>query len=281
MRIDLHVHMKRYYQLADIRRILRQRRLDGIAVTNFWDINFAKWLRQRLPEFLILVGKEVVTRGSGHILAVGIEEEVPDFRSPAETIALIHEQQALAILPHPFLFSNSITPLGDNAHLPFDAIEIFNYRAGPFLWPNSLAWLLLRHRHVPLVANTDSKSLATIGNCYNEVNGRSRDELFSQIRQGNVRRHTRMEWPSPAWFRRTLPYLAMRQGFGACGVCGGEIRVSMRKNSYNCVACGKRRITRIQCRQQPHYICKRCRTRRDFTPEALHAYRLAHGLDME
>jgi predicted metal-dependent phosphoesterase TrpH len=56
-----------------------------------------------------------------------------------ETIRRIHSQGGAAIMAHPYLGWNSIWPHGRARHLPFDAIEIFNFRCGPLLWPNFFA----------------------------------------------------------------------------------------------------------------------------------------------
>ena len=277
MKLDFHVHIRRDVRLSALRAVLRARKLDGIAITNFWDIAFAKWLQARLPEYFILVGKEVSTLG-GHILAIGLERDVPDHLDPEETFSQIHDQGGLAIIPHPFLLSNTFMPVGHNANLDFDAIEVFNYRAGPFLWPNSVARAVLRRSAKPLLANTDSKKIDTIGLCYNDIPGRSREEIFANLRAGRVQRHTALQWPSRRWATDLIRMTLFSHKNTDCSVCGEELRFHFKKARLVCLLCGKVRDSHVSCKVEPHFVCKACRTRRDYAVERILRYRERKGI---
>lgn len=278
LKLDLHVHIKRFHRLADIRRRLKITGLDGFAVTNFWEIEFARWLQRRLEDALILIGKEINAR-EGHILGIGLQENIPDYRSAEETIAHIHDQGGVAVLPHPFLGVSSIPPIGRFAHLPVDGIEIFNYRAGPFLWPNTLAWLLTRTRTAALLANSDAKRVDMIGRCYNRIPGRSVPEVLAHIREGRVQRFTRMMWPTPRWAVRTARDVFWGYQNAFCGICHAPLHFIWKKQTRSCMECGRRIRTHVVCSKEAHFICKRCRTRRDYSIEAIVAYRRENGLD--
>ena len=278
MRLDLHVHLKRSHSLEHLRSTLQKRRLDGIAITNFWNISYAKWVRERLPEYLILVGKEVVS-SKGHILAIGIDENIPDFKSPRETIDRIHDQGGVAILPHPFLIYNSVVPAGENSSLPFDAVEIFNYRAAPFLWPNGLAALRFAFTSLPRVANSDAKDIVSIGSCYNDIPGTTAAEVLANLRAGQITRHTEMVWPTPRWAFNFLHLYLTHHKSSNCAICGAVLIRTVFKKTITCEVCGKTRRRRIIC-PNGHGMCKACRTERDFKQENLRQYRSEMGLEI-
>jgi predicted metal-dependent phosphoesterase TrpH/DNA-directed RNA polymerase subunit RPC12/RpoP len=269
MKLDLHVHIRRHHRLEDIRRAVKARGLDGIAVTNFHNISFAKYLRERIEDFLIIVGQEVESK-HGHILAINIAEKIPDGLAPEDTIRRIHAQGGVAILAHPYLGWNSISPHGRRQRLPFDAVEAFNYRAGPMLYPK--------------VANTDSKILATIGLCYNEVPVPAASRYSTQVaaelipeilhclRKGQIRRHQEWQMPNWNWFRDNVSHLLRPQKYYRCFYCGDKIVFKIIRRTYTCLRCGRQEARHARC-VRGHYVCSGCRTRMAFeTPEFL-AYR--------
>ena len=277
-KIDLHVHIKRSHQLSHIRSILKTRTLDGIAVTNFWNISFAQWLKKKLPEFLIIVGKEVCS-SHGHILAIGLQENIPDFLSPQETIDHIHAQNGVAILPHPFLFKNSIAPIGEFAAINFDAIELHNFRAAPLLFPNMLASLFLKNRQTPFVANSDAKDIVSIGRNHNRIPGKSTEEILESIRNGQISMHREQVWPTPRWaFNFAHLYLTHHQSSN-CPICGDVYIRKLLKAAVSCSVCGFTTDRRVLC-PQGHWICKRCRNKKEFTMETLLAYRKEIGVEV-
>jgi len=278
MKLDLHVHIRRHFRIEDIRRIVKARGLDGIAVTNFHNVTMAQYLRERIEDFLIIVGQEVESK-RGHILAINIEKKIPDHLEPAETLRRIHGQGGIAILAHPYLGWSSILPHGRTRDLPFDAIESFNYRAGPMLYPNFFATLGLRNLPWPKVANTDSKDLATIGLCYNNVPiapaanypARAADEIIPKIlrciRQGQIRRHEDWQMPSWDWFKSNVSNLFLPQKHYNCFYCGDEVVFKLIRRAYTCLTCG-RKETRNTCCTRGHFVCSNCRTKQALeTPE--------------
>jgi predicted metal-dependent phosphoesterase TrpH len=292
MKLDLHVHIRRHYRIEELRRIVKARGLDGIAVTNFHNISFAQYLRERVEDFLIVVGQEVES-SRGHILAINIAEKIPDYLEPEETIGRIHAQGGIAILAHPYLGWNSILPHGQARDLPFDAIEFFNYRCGPLLWPNFLAKLGLRHLPWPRVANSDSKELDTIGLCYNEVpvapaeryTARLAEQMIPEIlhciRKGQIRRQEKWQMPSRAWFTANLTYIFLPQRYYRCFHCGDKIVFHLIRRSYACVTCGRREAQNVCC-VRGHFVCSSCRTKKALeTPEfAIYRKKLDRASDV-
>jgi len=283
MKLDLHVHIRRHFRLEDIRRAVKARGLHGIAVTNFHNVTLARYLRERIEDLLIIIGQEVESR-AGHILAIHIAEKIPDALAPEETIRQIHGQGGMAILAHPYLGWNSILPHGRTRHLAFDAVEAFNYRAGPMLYPNFLAQLGWRHLPWPGVANTDSKELATIGRCYNEVpvkpaarySAEVAANLIPQIlhclRQGEIRRHEEWQMPSWTWFGHHVSHLLLPQKYYRCFYCGDNLVFKLISRTCTCLQCGRRQSRHTRC-VRGHYVCNSCRTQQALETPGFLTYR--------
>jgi hypothetical protein len=217
-------------------------------------------------------------------LAIHLEEKIPDHLTPEETIRRIHGQGGLAILAHPYLGWSSILPHGRSRNLPFDAIEIFNYRCGPLLWPNFFAKAGLRGLSWPRVANTDSKELATIGLCFNEVPvapaasyppclaEKMIPEILQCLRQGKIRRHESWEMPSWAWFQANLARMFLPQKFYQCFHCGDKIVFHFFSRAHACLVCGRQEVRHTWC-VRGHFVCNGCSTRKAFETPEFGAYR--------
>ncbi len=278
MKLDLHVHIRRHLRIEHIRRAVKASGLDGIAVTNFHNITMAQYLRERIEDFLIIIGQEVESK-RGHILAINIEKKIPDHLEPAETLRRIHGQGGLAILAHPYLGWNSLLPHGRVRDLPFDAIESFNHRAGPMLYPNFFAHWGLRNLPWPKVANTDSKELATIGRCYNHlpvepaprytknVADQTIPEILQCLRRGQIRRHEEWQLPNGEWLQSNVFKMLAPRNRYTCFLCHEKAVFKLIPRAYTCSACGQREVRHVCC-VRGHYLCRECRTKRALeTPE--------------
>ncbi len=146
-RADLQVHTAYGDGMANARTIFERvevlGELDVIAVTDHDDIGGALEARDvhaRAPYHFDLVTGIEITTHHGHLLALWVEAPVRSFRSLEATIAAIHEQGGLAVVPHPFsLLTRSIgrrtlervLAIADTTTHP-DGIEIAN--------PTSAGW---------------------------------------------------------------------------------------------------------------------------------------------
>lgn len=95
---------------------------DFIAITDHDKIS--QEVKEKCPEeirIFCIVGEEISTT-KGHMLAIGIENEIPKGLSPEETISRIHEQNGLAIPAHPERKSNGLS-IEEIKNLDVDAVE--------------------------------------------------------------------------------------------------------------------------------------------------------------
>jgi predicted metal-dependent phosphoesterase TrpH len=102
-------------------------------------------VRRQLP-LLVIPGMELTTQERVHLVAVGVEDEIPAWQPLTETIARVRDVNAVSVLPHPF-FAHL------RARTDVDAIERFNAQYGDFD---------LNGSRVPHVANSDAHSAADL-----------------------------------------------------------------------------------------------------------------------
>lgn len=110
-------------------------------------------------DFKVIPGAEVTSR-SGHILALGIEDNVPKGLTVEETVERIHDLGGIAIASHPF--SSRVRPSLGEECLKADGVEVFN--ATNRGHANSRA-LSLAHAHGRRgTAGSDAHWERTVGN---------------------------------------------------------------------------------------------------------------------
>lgn len=181
-RADLQLHSDLGDGLASPAQILdtaERVRLDVIALTDHDDIRGAFVLRdlaaQRGSPVEVVTGIEVTTR-SGHLLALGIETDIPMFRPLAETILAIHRAGGLAIVPHPLSYLTfsigeralrGLAAIGDPGAF-IDGIELRNPSYAGRVRDARAARL---NQHVLRVAETGSSDAHhghLVGTCWTE-----------------------------------------------------------------------------------------------------------------
>jgi len=114
---------------------------------------------RRYNEFSVIPGAEVTSK-AGHILAIGIQENVPKGLPLGETIDRIHDLGGIAIASHPF--SSRVSPSLGEGCLKTDGVEVFNaMNRGLENWKASL--LAQRHER-PQTAGSDAHWASAIGN---------------------------------------------------------------------------------------------------------------------
>ncbi len=183
LKLDLHIHSEShgviYLEPNTIRKACKANKIDGLAITNFSQIEHAKWLKKRIDDYIIIVGQEINTE-LGHIIGLGLKEAVNDFQSTADTIDQIHDQGGFVFAPHPFLGSG----IGNKAlFLNIDAIEVYNSVIAPSYIFNLFAYRAAKKYQLPAIASSDTMAWEYIGSGVTEVIVNSVDMIFDGIKQ--------------------------------------------------------------------------------------------------
>jgi predicted metal-dependent phosphoesterase TrpH len=153
--------------------------LAGFAVT---DHDVLTKVKCSYPELLAIPGEEVST-SEGHVLALGISEQISVGLSPLETIELIHDQGAVAIASHPFSSKEGFPGLGDHAYgLDLDGLEVTNPKAHV---DNSRARKVAGSLGIAKVGGSDAHTIDMIGKGLTVLGDGAEtvDDLLSAVRK--------------------------------------------------------------------------------------------------
>jgi predicted metal-dependent phosphoesterase TrpH len=197
---DMHIHSMASDGTASAERILehveRYSDLDVIAIADHERIEAAvecqRLARERGSRIDVVVGEEVTTR-SGHLLGLFLQARLKRNQRLEITVAEIHEQGGLAIVPHPFSaftkgmrkhaimrIHNSPDPL-----LYWDALEGYNpSTAGRF--GRAATIRLARELGLPVVGNSDGHTLETIGDGRTHFPGTTASDYRRAIAAGTT-----------------------------------------------------------------------------------------------
>ncbi len=166
--------------------------LDVIAVTDHDDIRGALEAREvhaRAPyHFDFVPGIEVTTQ-HGHLLALWVEQPVRSFRSLEATVAAIHAQGGLAVVPHPFsMLTRSIgrrtlervLAIADESTHP-DGIEVANPTSAG--WDTGLRAVEANRDHWRLAetGGSDAHFAEAVGAAYTLFPGRTGQDVRTAI----------------------------------------------------------------------------------------------------
>lgn len=164
-------------------------KLDAIAITDHNTMKgsiIMRKLAKDYPNILIIPGIEI-SSSHGHIVALGINDEIKPHQNPEETVDQIHDMGGIAIIPHPFVRYRS----GLFARYPFfntiDAIETKNSRF-VFGISNTKAEKLSKEKNIPPIGSSDSHFIGSIGKCATEVDSENNvDDIIEAIKNGKTR----------------------------------------------------------------------------------------------
>lgn len=189
MRFDLHIHSNYSsdcsLSIDDILRQAVKRGLDGIAICDHNRVEGSLFARKRAEELnlplLVLPGVEVST-SHGHLIVLGMTENIQPDLSPQETIDIAHSKGGIVIAPHPFKMRST----GGVENLDIDAVETFNSRC--IFGENTKAKEMALALGKPEVGGSDSHMLATVGFGFTEIYAdRSEEAVLSAIKKGSTR----------------------------------------------------------------------------------------------
>ena len=189
MRFDLHIHSNHSsdsnLSVDDILKQAIEKGLHGIAICDHNTINGSIRARERVRELnlslIVLPGIEVSTT-KGHLIILGVNENIAAYLSPEETIKIARRKGGLVIAVHPFKFQG----IGNVENLDVDAIETFNSRC--LFGENDKAKEMATRLGKPEVGGSDSHMLSTIGFGFTDIEAArpSEGSVLSAIREGKT-----------------------------------------------------------------------------------------------
>jgi predicted metal-dependent phosphoesterase TrpH len=153
----------------DIVKKAREIGLDAIAVADHNTIKGSLATVKEAKDFedLVVVPAMEISTNKGHIVALGIKEDVKSGLSPEETVDNIRSLGGIAVAAHPFVSYRE--GLCDNVkELDIDAIETLNSRY-VFGYSNWRAKNLAEKRNLPEIGASDAHFLGAIGSCVTEL----------------------------------------------------------------------------------------------------------------
>jgi predicted metal-dependent phosphoesterase TrpH len=218
-RADLHIHSLASDGISSVAEILaaaEAARLDVIAITDHERMD-AALAAQALAErdgsrVSVIVGEEVTTR-SGHVIGLFMRERIRPWGSLRSTIARIHEQGGLAIIPHPLVpyplcvSGRAVRALMDDANAMFhlDGIEAFNASTARMRWSRGVPEFA-RNVGLAALAGSDAHRAVDVGQAVTTFPGRSPDDLRAAIAAATT------EWSGDAYtWRRQLDMFVRQQ----------------------------------------------------------------------
>jgi predicted metal-dependent phosphoesterase TrpH len=157
-------HPRRFDALNSPREMIEaaiRKGLEGIIVTDHDSVKgglVGKAIAGRYKDFKVIPGAEISTR-AGHILAMGIDENIPKGMSVDETVEMIHDLGGIAVASHPF--STRGRPSVGDYCLMADGIEVFNAMNRGLA--NSRALSLAEVHDRPRTAGSDAHWARTVG----------------------------------------------------------------------------------------------------------------------
>jgi len=195
VRVDTHTHSEyspdSRTPLAEQARALRDAAIDIVCATDHNTIDGALRLREMADGFRVIVGEEISSR-DGEIIGLFLERAVTRDRSGEETIARIHDQGGIVIVPHPFSINRRYhmrRPSLDRLRSSIDAIEVFNAREA-FGLENRRAAAYASEHDLVGAAGSDAHRAAEIGGAFVEMpDFGGRDDFLAALRQGVVHGH--------------------------------------------------------------------------------------------
>ncbi|WP_050048520.1 PHP domain-containing protein [Halanaeroarchaeum sulfurireducens] len=192
--VELHAHSEMSYDGRDpVEMLLAQASaigLDALVITDHDEFAASREAADLAPEYdLIGITGMEVTSAAGHVLAIGIEKQVPAGLPFTETIDAIHDRGGIAIVPHPFQKSRSgVAPnVSTEALRRADALEVYNSRLLTGR-SNRRAERFARKYDIPMTAGSDAHIAELVGQAVTLVDADepTADSVLDAIRTGQT-----------------------------------------------------------------------------------------------
>ena len=186
MKADLHIHST-YSKDGkstpeEIVNAALEKGLGCIAVTDHNE--FRAHIDLKDETRIIVIPAEEVSSAEGHIVALGIDREIPRGMSIIETIDAIHEAGGLAIAAHPYRWWSG---LGEKNVIPeFDGVEALNARSTPVC--NKKSEILAKSFGPIITAGSDAHTPNHVGDGYTVISDECKtwQDVMEEIKAGRV-----------------------------------------------------------------------------------------------
>lgn len=192
---DLHMHTTASDGTATVKELLtfiaRERPfLDVIAITDHDTLDASLWAYEHRDDYAfdIVPGLEVSSR-DGHVLALWVTQPIAKHMDLRDTVAAIHDAGGVAVLAHPFHVQMNFVRHnalrywqhpGVLLEVELDAIE--GHNAGVAIpGSNIMARMLAKRAHLPVIGNSDSHTLGSVGSGYTRFPGHDAVALRTAI----------------------------------------------------------------------------------------------------
>jgi predicted metal-dependent phosphoesterase TrpH len=187
MRADLHIHSSFSDDgRSTVDEIVKAAKAKGLGCIAIADHNsFESYVEASGYDGIIVIPAEEVSSSEGHILAYGINCEIPKGKGIPETIDMIHDAGGAAVAAHPYRWWSG---LGEaNVIDRFDAVEAHNSRSTK--GSNRKAYQLAVKMKKPMTSGSDAHHADNVGDAYTEFNDdvTNWEEAMKAILDGNVR----------------------------------------------------------------------------------------------
>lgn len=186
MKADLHVHScfseDGHSTPQEILEKAKELGFGCIAITDH--NSFESFEHVKGLEGIIFVPGEEVGSADGHIIALGIDREIPKHLPISETIDLIHEAGGIAIAAHPYRWWTGLGVKNTLKHADeFDGVEALNARSTKK--HNNLSKRLADDVGKYITAGSDSHRPNSIGEGYVELpdDCRTWEDVIKAIRE--------------------------------------------------------------------------------------------------
>lgn len=184
--LDLHVHTvysgDSNCEVDDAILSAQNKGLDGIAITDHDSVAGLEEAREftRDEDFIVIPGIEVSSK-DGHILGLGVEENIPSGLPADLTVEKIRNRGGVAIAAHPFSMDfHPFSPLKSD----FDAIEVFNSRR---YIGNQLTKKYVNLNNIPSTAGSDAHFCDEVGLAGVRIDANLRvSDILDEVKSGNA-----------------------------------------------------------------------------------------------
>ena len=190
--MDSHIHSEyspdSKSKLEDIFKVAESRDLDIIAISDHNTVEGSQVAQKMTKnDDLLVIPSIEISAIEGHILGFGCLESIKRDLPAAETIDLIHDQGALAIIPHPYCFyRHGLLCKANYGDLKIDAIETKNAR---FIvgYCNNKAKKLSEKENLPGLGASDAHYYKFVGDCYTQIEcEKDIDSVIKAMKKGKT-----------------------------------------------------------------------------------------------